>query len=113
MSERRRSPRYAVDFAARLRTDGGESEPVRVRDICHDAVLVATDRTWDLDTEVSLFLDIPGVASATEVGGRVVRIAEGPPGEQGVAILFTEVSDAAGSRIESFVKLLEAHPPEP
>ena len=100
--ERRKSPRVVVDAAARL-TIGGETIEGRVRDICRDAVLVETARSFPLQTEVVLETELPKVAGAIRASGRVIRLAPGADGSQAMAILFDEVSPEAVFRIDLFV----------
>lgn len=102
--ERRKSPRYAVDVAARL-TIGGAQHTGRLRDLCRDAALVEADRAWPLETEVTVAMELPGTGGPLEVSGRVIRLAPGEGGVTGLAILFTNVSPAAATRIDFFVAL--------
>ena len=74
--ERRRSPRVAVDTKARL-TIGEEKVEARVRDICRDAVLIETARSFPLQTEVLFETELPKVAGTIRASGRVIRHAKG------------------------------------
>jgi len=100
--ERRRSPRVAVDAAARL-TIGEETIDARVRDICRDAVLVETERSFPLQTQVAFETELPRVSGTIRAVGRVIRHAKGQDGSPGMAILFDEVSAEATLRIDLFV----------
>jgi hypothetical protein len=100
--ERRKSPRVAFDAAARL-TIGDERIDGRVRDICRDAVLVETERTFPLQTEVTVETELPKVTGAIRASGRVIRHARGHDGAQAMAILFDEISAEATLRIDLFV----------
>jgi hypothetical protein len=100
--ERRKSPRVAVDAAARL-TIGEEQIDARVRDICRDAVLVETERVFPLQTEVTVETELPKVSGAIRASGRVIRHAKVQDGTQAMAILFDQISTEATLRIELFV----------
>ena len=104
MEERRRHPRVVVDIPATLRADGAD-HGVRVRDICRDAALVEGDRTWPLETEVGLRMELPGTGGVVDVQGRVIRLAAGEAGRHGMAILFTDVTATAGMRIDFYVSM--------
>jgi hypothetical protein len=103
--ERRKSPRFTVEVPVRL-TARGASYPGRLRDICRDAALVEVDRPWSLETPVALAMELPGTGGPLEVLGRVVRLvpAQGG-GPHGIAVLFTDVSPAAATRIDFFIAL--------
>ncbi len=105
--ERRKSPRVAVDAKARL-TIGAERIDARVRDICRDAVLVETERSFPLQTQVTVETELPNVPGAIRATGRVIRHAKGQDGAPGLAILFDEVSAEATLRIDLFVSEQEA-----
>jgi hypothetical protein len=100
--EQRRSPRAAVDAAGRL-TIGDETINCRVRDICRDAALVETERSFPLQTEVTLETELPRVTGAIRATGRVVRHAGGHDGAQAMAILFDEISADVALQIDLFV----------
>ncbi len=100
--ERRRSPRVVADAAACL-TIGSETIDARVRDICRDAVLVETTRSFPLQTEVSLQTELPKVTGEIRASGRVIRLAPGADGSQAMAILFDDISAEAMLRIDLFV----------
>jgi hypothetical protein len=100
--ERRKSPRVAVDARARL-TIGAEKIEARVRDICRDAVLVETDRSFPLQTQVTVETELPKVSGTIRASGRVIRHAKGQEGEPAMAILFDEISAESTLRIDLFV----------
>lgn len=102
--ERRRSPRFHVEIPVRL-TVGGAVYAARLRDICRDAALIEAEGAWPLNTEVALATELPGTGGPLEVAGRVVRLAEGDADGHGLAILFTDVSAAAGNRIDFFLAM--------
>jgi hypothetical protein len=104
VEERRRNPRVAVDVPVTVRAEGAEHAG-RLRDICRDAALVETDRSWPMETELGLRMELPGTGGPIEITGKVIRLAPGEGGKQGVAILFTDVTAAAGMRIDFFVAL--------
>src|SRR5262245_12121150 len=104
--ERRKSPRYSVEIPVRL-TARGASYPGRLRDVCRDAALVEVDRAWSLETPVALAMELPGTGGPLEVLGRVVRLVPptAPGAPHGIAVLFTDVSPAAATRIDFFIAL--------
>lgn len=105
--ERRKSPRVAVDAKARL-TIGEEKVEARVRDICRDAVLIETERSFPLQTEVLFETELPKVAGTIRASGRVIRHAKGQEEMQAMAILFDQISPEATLRIDLFVSEQEA-----
>jgi hypothetical protein len=104
VEERRRHPRIVVDIPVVLRASGTEYAG-RLRDICREAALVEAEVGWPLETELGLRMELPGTGGAVDIGGRVIRLAPGEGGRQGMAVLFTEVTAAAGMRIDFFVSL--------
>jgi hypothetical protein len=100
--ERRRSPRAAVDAPARLMI-GAEKIEARVRDICRDAVLVETERSFPLQTEVAVETELPKVSGTIRAKGRVIRHSKGQDGAHAMAILFDEISAESTLRIDLFV----------
>lgn len=105
--ERRRCPRVAADAEARL-TIGEETIAARVRDICRDAVLVETERSFPLQTEVTIETELPKVSGTIRASGRVIRQAKGQEGAQAMAILFDDISAEATFRIDLFVSEQES-----
>jgi hypothetical protein len=100
-AERRKHPRKVVDLPARCAADG-ESFPARVRDICRDAALIEAHRACALDTRLVVSLDLPGVGRL-EVAGRVIRLVDGEGDALGIAVLFTDATPAAATRIDLFL----------
>jgi hypothetical protein len=100
--ERRKSPRFAVEVPVRL-TVAGSSFPGHLKDVCRDAVLVETHRSLPIDTEVTVAMALPGTRGPLEVGGRVIRVTPGEGDAQRLAILFTDVTPAAETRIDFFI----------
>jgi hypothetical protein len=99
--ERRKSPRFSVDVPVRL-TSSGTSFPGHLKDICRDAVLVESHHRLSLESQVAVAMALPG-AGPLEVGGRVIRVAPGDGDAQRFAILFTNVTPAAETRIDFFI----------
>lgn len=104
--ERRKSPRYAVDIAARLGSSGG-AFPAQIKDICRDAVLLETHRSLAPDTRVTLAMELPGSDSPLSVVGRVIRVVRGEGDAHRLAVLFTDVNPAAATAIDFFLALQE------
>lgn len=102
MEERRKSQRFAVEVPVRL-SAAGNSFPGHLKDVCRDAVLVETHRTLPIDSEVSVAMALPGTGGPLEVGGRVIRVTPGEGDAQRLAILFTNVTPAAETRIDFFI----------
>jgi hypothetical protein len=100
-ADRRKNPRRAVDLPVRCRAEG-RSFPGRLKDICRDAALIEAHEACPLGTPVSLTLNLPG-AGAVEVAGRVIRLAAGEGDARGIAVLFTEATPAAATRIDLFL----------
>lgn len=99
--ERRRSPRVVVDVPARLEI-GGQQFEARLRDICRDAALVEFDRSYPLETPVTLEAELPRVVGKIRAAGRVIRLTSGAE-PKGMAILFDELPPEVTLRIELFV----------
>jgi Tfp pilus assembly protein PilZ len=102
MDERRKNQRFAVEVPVRL-TVAGSSFPGHLKDVCRDAVLVETHRTFPIDTEVAVVMALPGTGGPLQVDGRVIRVAPGEGDAQRLAILFTSVTPAAETRIDFFI----------
>jgi hypothetical protein len=100
-AERRRSPRKTAELPVRCRVEG-RSFPARLRDICRDAALIEAHEAYPLETRMVLAIDLPG-AGAVEVAGRVIRLAEGEGDARGMAVLFTDATPAAVTRIDLFL----------
>jgi hypothetical protein len=99
--ERRKSPRKPADLPVRCMADG-RSFPGRLRDICRDAALVEVHAALPLDARVVLTVDLPG-AGTVEVAGRVIRVTEGEGDARSMAILFTDATPAAATKIDLFL----------
>jgi hypothetical protein len=99
--ERRKSPRKPADLPVRCMADG-RSFPGRLRDICRDAALVEVHEALPLDARVVLTVDLPG-AGTVEVAGRVIRLTEGEGDARSMAVLFTDATPAAATRIDLFL----------
>jgi hypothetical protein len=102
--ERRRNPRFSVNVPVRL-TSGGEVFTGTLKDLCRDAALVETPHAAPVGTDVLLALALPGTGGPLQVGGRVVRLAEGDHGGHDMAVLFSELTPAAEARIDFFITL--------
>ena len=100
-AERRKSPRKAAELPARFAVEG-RAYPARLKDICRDAALIEAHEVFPLETRVVLTLDLPG-AGVVEVAGRVIRLAEGEGDARGMAILFTDATPTAATRIDLFL----------
>jgi hypothetical protein len=74
-----------------------------LRDICRDAALVESQRTWPLGTTVALALEPAGDQEAMEVIGTVVRIASVQGEPRGMAVLFSDLAPAAATRIDLLI----------
>jgi hypothetical protein len=104
--ERRRSPRYPVTAPVRLGV-GEETLPGLLRDICREAALVESPRELPLETPVRLAMELPSIEGMLQVAGRVVRCPP-PEGEiHPLAVLFTDVTPAAATRIDLLLARLE------
>ncbi len=102
--ERRKSPRFSVNVPVRV-TSGGDTFSGILKDLCRDAALVEGERVAALGTEVALALALPGTGGPLQVAGRVVRLAAGDHGGHDMAVLFTNLSSAAETRIDFFITL--------
>ena len=105
--ERRRQRRFAVDVPARIEA-GQDRQVARVRDICRDAVLVEADRWYPLKTRVGVSLELPGTQGELQLSGEIIRLAPGDQGSHGMAVLFSDLSQAASDRIDQFITRQEA-----
>src|SRR5262245_12074349 len=88
-TDRRKSPRYAVNLPGRLSSVGGTSSGM-VRDLCRDAALFETAQSIPVGTPVEVALDFPGLPSPLVIKGKVVREAQSRDGRRAVAVLFIE-----------------------
>jgi hypothetical protein len=80
----------------------GRSFPARLRDLCRDAALIEAHEVFPLETRIALSFDLPG-SGAVEVAGRVIRLAKGEGDASGMAVLFTDATPAAATRIDLFL----------
>ena len=101
--DRRRHPRVRLDAPARLKV-GERLVEARVRDICHDAVLVEANHWFPLGTDLQLRVDLPAPHAPVQATGRVLRLAPGEEGSHGMAVLFTEISPGDLVRIDFLVE---------
>jgi hypothetical protein len=102
--ERRKSPRFSVNVPVRL-TFGQDTAHGTLKDLCRDAALVESAHAAPLGSDVTLALALPGTGGPLQVAGRVVRVSPGEQGTQDMAVLFTDVSTAAETRIDFFITL--------
>jgi len=102
--ERRKSPRFSVNVAARL-TFREHTAHGPLKDLCRDAALVESAHAAPLGSDVTLALALPGTGGPLQVAGRVVRVTPAEQGTHDMAVLFTEVSMAAETRIDFFITL--------
>jgi len=100
--ERRRHPRFQVSVAADV-TFGPETFPGRLKDICRDAALVEVGHSLSLGDEVALSIALPGEGERLAIVGRVVRLADGDDGAHDAAVLFSDLTPTAETRIELFI----------
>lgn len=99
--ERRKSPRKVAELPVRCRVEG-RSFPARLHDICRDAALIEAHESHPVDTRIVLAMDLPG-AGAVEIAGRVIRVSQGEGDARGMAVLFTDATPAAATRIDLFI----------
>jgi hypothetical protein len=102
--ERRKSPRHVVDLPARCTTDG-VSFPGRVKDICRDAALVEAHHPCPVEARIVLAMTLPG-GDTLELAGRVIRVAPGEGDARGLAVVFTDATPAAATRIDLLLSTL-------
>ena len=103
MEERRKSPRFKVRVEAQV-AQGAERFRGLLKDVCRDAALVEVDGDIQVGSELGLALELPGAGGPLRVVGTVVRLATGEHGQE-VAILFTDRTPGAETRIDVFVAL--------
>jgi hypothetical protein len=100
--ERRHSPRFRAKAPLRLSVEG-EALPGLLRDICRDAALVESPRPFGLETRLTLTIELAQAAGPLELAGRVIRVADAEGAIHPLAILFTELTPAAATRIDLFL----------
>jgi hypothetical protein len=106
--ERRRSPRVVVtDVTARV-TAGSETLTGRLQDICRDAALVDVDRSYPLQTPMTIEVELPGVKGVIRASGHVIRLAPFEDGRHSVAVLFDDLPKEHQLRIDLFISEQEA-----
>jgi hypothetical protein len=104
VANRRRYRRRRIDAPAQLRV-GSRQLDARVRDLCHDAVLLETSAWFPLGTDVEVLMEVPGPHPPLRALGRVLRLTPGEQGMHGLAVLFTDISVADMLRIDFIVEL--------
>jgi PilZ domain len=104
-SERRKHPRFQVSVPVRL-TLNEVVYAGMLKDVCRDAALVELPEALGLQSRVSLSLQLPGTGGPLQVDGKVVRVLPSANGATSdVAVLFTDLTPAAETRIEFFIAL--------
>ena len=107
-AERRKSPRVVVtDVSARV-TAGSETLTGKLQDICRDAALVEIDRSFALQTPMTIEVELPGVKGVIRASGHVIRLAPYDDGRHSVAVLFEELPKEHQLRIDLFISEQEA-----
>ena len=106
-SERRKHPRYEADVPVRLTVEG-QAFVGRLRDVCRDAALVEVHGRWPLGTPVRLAMELPGTEWPLVVAGTVIRVAPGEGDATASAVLFSDLTPAAATRIDFFIALRSA-----
>jgi hypothetical protein len=107
-AERRRSPRVVVtDVTARV-TAGAETLTGTLQDICRDAALVDVDRSYPLQTPMTIEVELPGVKGVIRASGHVIRLAPFEDGRHSVAVLFDDLPKEHQLRIDLFISEQEA-----
>ncbi|HET9314847.1 MAG TPA: PilZ domain-containing protein [Vicinamibacteria bacterium] len=102
-AERRKNPRVVVtDVTARV-TVGGETLPGKLQDICRDAALVEVERSFPLQTLMTIEAELPGVKGAIRASGHVIRLAPYDDGRHSVAVLFDDLPKEHQLRIDLFI----------
>jgi hypothetical protein len=102
-AERRKSPRVIVtDVSARI-TVGGETLAGKVQDICRDAALVEVERSFPLQTPMTIEVELPGVKGLIRASGHVIRLAPYEDGRHSVAVLFDDLPKEHQLRIDLFI----------
>jgi hypothetical protein len=102
-AERRKNPRVVVtDVTARV-TVGAETLSGKLQDICRDAALVEVERSFPLQTPLTIEAELPGVKGAIRASGHVIRLAPYDDGRQSVAVLFDDLPKEHQLRIDLFI----------
>ena len=106
--ERRRNRRVVVtDVPARI-TVGSETLGGHVQDICRDAALVEVERSFPLQTPMTVEVELPGVKGVIRASGRVIRLTAYEDGRHSLAILFDDLPKEHLLRIDLFISEQEA-----
>lgn len=107
-AERRRSPRVVVtDVSARV-TVGSETLTGKLQDICRDAALVEVERSYPLQTPMTIEVELPGVKGVIRASGHVIRLAPYEDGRHSAAVLFEDLPKEHQLRIDLFISEQEA-----
>jgi hypothetical protein len=102
-AERRKSPRVVVtDVTAHVTADG-ETLSGKLQDICRDAALVELERSFPLQTHMTIEAELPGVKGVIRASGHVIRLAPYDDGRHSVAVLFDELPKEHLLRIDLFI----------
>ena len=102
-AERRKSPRVVVtDVAARV-TVSGQTLSGKLQDICRDAALVDVERSFPLQTPMTIEAELPGVKGVIRASGHVIRLAPYDDGRHSVAVLFDDLPKEHQLRIDLFI----------
>jgi hypothetical protein len=105
--DRRRYPRFKVKVPVQI-AFGSERLTALLVDLCRDAALIESAHPVALGSEVVLAAELPGTGGPVQAVGKVVRLSPGPGGNHHMAVLFTDLSPAAETRIDSFIALQTA-----
>ena len=102
--DRRRYPRFKVKVPVQI-AFGSERLTGLLMDLCRDAALIESATAIPVDSEVILAAELPGTGGPVQAVGKVVRLSPGPGGNHDMAVLFTDLSPAAETRIDYFIAL--------
>jgi hypothetical protein len=103
-ADRRRYPRFKVNVPVQIAC-GSERLSGLLMDLCRDAALIESATPIAVGTEVILAAELPGTGGPVQAVGKVVRLSPGPGGNHDMAVLFTDLSPAAETRIDYFIAL--------
>jgi len=102
--DRRRRPRFKIKVPVQI-SYGQERMTGLLMDLCRDAALIESGTPIALGSEVVLAAELPGTGGPVQAVGKVVRLSPGPGGNHDMAVLFTDLSPAAETRIDYFIEL--------
>ena len=102
--DRRRYPRFKVKVPVQIAC-GSERLTGLLLDLRRDAALIESAKVIAAGTEVILAAELPGTGGPVQAVGKVVRVSPGPGGNHDMAVLFTDLSPAAETRIDFFIAL--------